>query len=142
MAAKHRWAVLRGAERLSQKLPRYLTSELERLRLTDLEAHVLLFLSKDDRSVADLQKALGAAPSTLTGVIDRLERSSLVKRIVNPADRRSFLIHALEPGRNAAMRVSATFDRFESRVLDHGGLASDDVAAFLRVVGAIDEVIG
>ena len=135
-----RRAILRGAERLSQRLPRYLNAEFERLHLTDLEGHVLLHLLKEGRPVAELQEALGVAPSTLTGVIDRLEERGLVRRIVNPADRRSFLITAREAGLKAAARVSAFSDDFETRV--RARLRPDDLHAFLRVIKAIDEVIG
>jgi MarR family transcriptional regulator, organic hydroperoxide resistance regulator len=135
-----RRAVLRGAERLSQRLPRHLNAQFERLHLTDLEAHVLLHLLKEERPVAELQKGLGVAPSTLTGVIDRLEERGLVRRVVNPADRRSFLVAAREAGLKVAARVSAFADDFETRV--RARARPDDLRAFLRVVQAIDEVIG
>lgn len=135
-----RRAVLRGAERLSQRLPRFLNAEFERLRLTDLEAHVLLHLLKEARPVAELQKALGVAPSTLTGVIDRLEAGGFVRRIVNPADRRSFLIAAREAGMKAGARVSTVSDDFETRV--RALVQPDDLRGFLRVIQAIEEVIG
>src|SRR5579864_3124936 len=135
-----RRAVLRGAERLSQRLPRYLNAEFERLRVTDLEAHVLLHLLPEERPVAELQKALGVAPSTLTGVIDRLEERGLVRRTVNPADRRSFLIAAREAGLKAGARVSAFSDAFETRV--RARVRPHDLQGFLRVIQAIEEVIG
>jgi MarR family transcriptional regulator, organic hydroperoxide resistance regulator len=134
-------AVLRAAERLGQKLPRYLTEQFERLHLTDLEAHVLLHLLDGDRAVAELQARLGVAPSTLTGVLDRLENQGLVRRTLNPADRRSFLIHATPAGERAARRISDFSHDFEARVRSRVG-SSSDLEAFLRVVEAIEEITG
>ena len=141
MVTKHigRYAIMRSAERLSQRLARYLTAELARLEVTDLEAHVLLHLPEGGRSVAELQAALGLAASTLTGVIDRLEERGLVRRTLNLRDRRSFRILPRPAGVAAAGQVRALSDRFEGKV--RARVTSAELEGFARVVQAIEEVV-
>jgi DNA-binding MarR family transcriptional regulator len=59
------------------------------------------------RSIGALAAATAQRSSTLTGVLDRLERRRLVRRRVNPADRRSFTIALTTGGERAAARVHA-----------------------------------
>jgi MarR family transcriptional regulator, organic hydroperoxide resistance regulator len=40
-------------------------------------------------TLKDLSERVGLAHSTVSGIVDRLERQGLVRRLVNPADRRS-----------------------------------------------------
>jgi DNA-binding MarR family transcriptional regulator len=71
--------------------------------------------------VADLQTATGQRPSTLTGVIDRLERRGLLARAVNARDRRSFVLELTPAGEEAAARIQAAFAALEQRALEQAG---------------------
>src|SRR6266849_6524200 len=64
--------VLRELERLGQRTGRYVQQRLAQLEVTDLEVHVLWHLRKGGRTPAELLRAVGIQPSTLTGVLDRL----------------------------------------------------------------------
>ncbi len=50
-------------------------------------------------------------------MLDRLEKRRLVRRRVNPADRRSFTIALTAGGERAAARVHAVFATLDERVL-------------------------
>ncbi len=68
---------------------------------------VLLSLWNEDGLKAnELGKRAGLEPSTMTGLIDRMERDSLVKREPDPNDRRANRIHLTKEGVDA--EVSAT----------------------------------
>lgn len=56
--------------------------------------------------------------STLTNVLDRLEQRRLVRRELNPSDRRSFTIHLTSRGRKQARHVAASLDELEAAVRD------------------------
>jgi MarR family transcriptional regulator, organic hydroperoxide resistance regulator len=97
----------------------HLGAELADLGLRQAEINVLAQLQPGAaRPVGDLVAATGQRPSTLTGVLDRLERKRLVRRRVNAADRRSFTIALTPTGETAAARVHAAFAALDARVRD------------------------
>ncbi|HEY9289384.1 MAG TPA: MarR family transcriptional regulator [Candidatus Dormibacteraeota bacterium] len=132
-------SILRATERLSQRTTRYLAARLDRLGVTDLEAHVLWHLRKGGRPLADLQAAFAIQPSTLTGVIDRLEKRQYARREFNPSDRRSYRIVLTPAGLKAATAVREALDQFEAQV--RGRVRRSDLAGFFAVARAIDDVI-
>ena len=68
---------------------------------------VLLALWDEDGLRAnELGKRAGLEPSTMTGLLDRMERDGVVKREPDPNDRRANRIHLTKEGFNA--EVSAT----------------------------------
>ena len=68
---------------------------------------VLLSLWNEDGLKAnELGKRAGLEPSTMTGLLDRMERDGLVKREADPNDRRAHRIHLTQEGLDA--EVSAT----------------------------------
>ena len=129
--------VTRSIERTNQLVRRYLADHLDRLGITEIEAHLLARLSaKGPISVADLQRTFGLRPSTLTNALDRLERRRLVARKTDPEDRRSVLVALTASGRRAAREVIAIVDALEARVA--GRVSKEQLRAFDAVVGAIE----
>jgi DNA-binding MarR family transcriptional regulator len=51
--------------------------------------------------MSDLARAAGLEPSTMTGLLDRMERDGYVVRKADPDDRRALNIHLTEAGREA-----------------------------------------
>jgi MarR family transcriptional regulator, organic hydroperoxide resistance regulator len=95
-----------------------LAADLADLGLGHAEVNALAQLGDGAaRTVAELQAATGQRASTLTGVLDRLERRGLVERRPNPRDRRSFTVHATATGAAAAARIAATFAALEREAL-------------------------
>jgi DNA-binding MarR family transcriptional regulator len=91
--------------------------ELADLGLSAAETNTLAcFAGAPARPVRDLVAATGQRPSTLTGVLDRLERRRLVTRTPNPQDRRSVLVELTPAGRTAAERVATAFAAVEARL--------------------------
>jgi MarR family transcriptional regulator, organic hydroperoxide resistance regulator len=97
----------------------HLAAELADLGLRQAEINVVAQLQPGTaRPVGELVAATGQRPSTLTGVLDRLERKRLVRRRVNAADRRSFTIELTAVGEAAAARVHEAFAALDARVSD------------------------
>ena len=95
-----------------------LASELADLGLTHGEVNAVAQLEPGAPvTIAELLSATGQRASTLTGVLDRLERRGLVERELNPLDRRSFTVTLTKPGAVAAERVRGTFRDIEAQVL-------------------------
>jgi len=131
--------VLRELERLGQRSGRYVQQRLAQLDVTDLEVHVLWHLRKGGQSPADLLRAFGIQPSTLTGVLDRLEARRLIRRSRHPNDRRSLLLVLTPAGRRAATTVRQVLDGFEAEVRQR--VSATDLAGFFAVAAAVDEII-
>jgi DNA-binding MarR family transcriptional regulator len=116
-------------QRVTHRLLEALDAELAALDLSAAETNALAcFAGRRSRTVRELVTATGQRPSTLTGVLDRLERRGLVERRPNPADRRSIAVHLTGEGRAAATAVAAAFDAVEAR------LPADDIR---RVLAAL-----
>src|SRR5919198_1469289 len=110
----------------------WLASELEDLGLSHGEVNALAGLEPGlVRTVAELQAATGQRASTLTGVLDRLERRGLVERQLNPRDRRSFTVTLTADGEAVAGRIRRTLTTLERRALR--SLSRDSLDGFFDV---------
>jgi MarR family transcriptional regulator, organic hydroperoxide resistance regulator len=115
----------------------HLAAELADLGLRQAEINVLAQLHPGAaRPVGELVTATGQRPSTLTGVLDRLERKRLVRRRVNAADRRSFTIELTPTGEVAAARVREAFAALDARV--QADLPSAAADGFHRVLDTLE----
>jgi DNA-binding MarR family transcriptional regulator len=116
-------------QRVTHLLLHAVEEELADLRLSAAETNALAcFAGASARTVGELVAATGQRPSTLTGVLDRLERRGLIARAPNPADRRSIVIRLTPTGTTVAARVAAAFAAVEAR------LPSDDAARLISQI--------
>jgi MarR family 2-MHQ and catechol resistance regulon transcriptional repressor len=106
------------------------------LGITQAEAHILVHLARGGSlPIATLHRDFGTKRSTLTNVLDRLEQRGLVRRELNPADRRSFTIHLTRRGARQAGRLTAAMDELEAAVRD--SVAERDVRGVAAVARAL-----
>ena len=126
-------------ERSAHLIGVYLERAAGELGITQAEAHVLAQLARHGPTpIATLHREFGHKRSTLTNILDRLEQRKLVRRKLNPDDRRSFLISLTASGERAASRVTAVLDGLErdvrSAVSDRDVRGLDAVATALATV--------
>lgn len=115
-----------------------LATELVDLDLTASEINALGNLAdRAGRTVSELGAAMGARPTTLTGVLDRLERHGLIHRAAQPGDRRAVLIELTADGAHVATQVRKTLRALERRAL--AGLSADAVLGARAVLRALAE---
>jgi DNA-binding MarR family transcriptional regulator len=130
-------SVIAALEAAVHRVLDHLAAQLADLGLRQAEINVLAQLEPDrPRSVGELAAATGQRSSTLTGVLDRLEQRRLVRRRVNPADRRSFTIGLTANGERAAARVHAVFATLDERVLADVPRSAED--GFHSVLDALE----
>lgn len=72
------------------------------LGLTPQQAHLLCVLLGGPLGMTELSRILSIERSSLTSMVDRLERRDLVARIANPTDRRACHIELMPAGRALA----------------------------------------
>jgi MarR family transcriptional regulator, organic hydroperoxide resistance regulator len=129
--------VIADWQRVTHRLLALVEAELGDLGLSPAETNVLACLSADDPpAIRRVSEATAQPPSTLTGLLDRLERRGLVERRPNPRDRRSTLVVLTPDGGSAARRVSTAFREVEARIPEAARTA---VAGLLAdIEGALD----
>jgi DNA-binding MarR family transcriptional regulator len=86
-------------------------------------------------TISELAAAVGARPTTLTGVLDRLERRGLVARTARPGDRRSLNVGLTPEGARIAAEVTGVMAALERRALDDlPPAAAEHAAAVLHAL--------
>jgi DNA-binding MarR family transcriptional regulator len=85
--------------------------------------------------VSQLGAAVGLRPTTLTSVLDRLERRGHITRGARAGDRRSVLIELTDSGRTAAGIITQTLADLENRAL--GGMPAEAITGFHAVLDAL-----
>ncbi|ACU74693.1 transcriptional regulator, MarR family [Catenulispora acidiphila DSM 44928] len=131
-------SALLALQRATHATLQTLASELVDLDLTPSETNALANLADGrGRTVSELGAAIGTKPTTLTGVLDRLERRGQITRGVRSGDRRSVLIELTPSGQSTADAISATIAGLEQRAL--ADLGPEKVAAFHEVLRALTE---
>jgi DNA-binding MarR family transcriptional regulator len=116
-----------------------LAGTLATLELTDSEINALAHLGDGRRrNVRELSADTGTRATTLTGVLDRLERRGYLTRQLDGADRRSFRLALTRSGRAAATRVRTAVAELECGAL--AGVSARDLAGYRAVVAALQAV--
>jgi DNA-binding MarR family transcriptional regulator len=113
-----------------------LAAELSGLDLTAAEINALANLADGQpRTVTALSAAAGTRPTTLTSVLDRLERRGHITRGNRPGDRRSVYVGLTASGHGAADTIQRALTDLEQRAL--GGLPAEAVAGLHAVLHAL-----
>jgi MarR family transcriptional regulator, organic hydroperoxide resistance regulator len=129
-------SVLLTLQRATHATLQLIAAELVDLDLTASEINALANLADGQgRTVSQLGAAIGSRPTTLTSVLDRLERRGHITRGTHADDRRSVLIELTESGRAAAALIKQTLADLESRALH--GLPAEAIAGFYAVLDAL-----
>jgi DNA-binding MarR family transcriptional regulator len=123
----------------SRQITMYLEDQTRELGVSPLEGHVLTYLRKyAPAPVGELVRVFGLKQSTFTSLLDRLERDGLVRREPNPADRRSYLIHLTERGRELTTRLNRLLEKLEDDIRTR--LRRAEAKGFHAVMAAVDDV--
>ena len=121
--------------RATHQIGLYLQAALAGEDVSQAEAHVLAQLHEEGAcAVSRLLESFGHKPSTLTSILNRLEKKGLVVREPSPGDRRSFVVRATPRGKALARRVHRALSALEARVLG--------VKSARAQLGALGAVLG
>jgi DNA-binding MarR family transcriptional regulator len=123
----------------SRQIAMYLEAHTRELGVGPLEGHLLTYLRKyAPAPIGELVRVFGIKQSTLTSMLDRLEKAGLVRREKNPGDRRSFLIHITPEGRKLTHHLNRVLAALEKDL--RARVRSGDVKGFQAVMAAVGEV--
>ncbi|WP_201776189.1 MarR family winged helix-turn-helix transcriptional regulator [Streptacidiphilus melanogenes] len=130
---------LLALQRATHATLQVIAAELASLDMTASEINALANLADGrPRTVSELGAAVGSRPTTLTSVLDRLDRRGHITRGPHAGDRRAVVVELTPSGRTAADQVRSTLTELERRAL--AGLPPEAVAGFHQVLQALTEV--
>lgn len=123
----------------SRQISMYLEANTRELGVSPLEGHILTYLRKyAPAPIGELVRVFGIKPSTLTSLIDRLEKAGLVRREINRDDRRSFLIHISKDGQRLTERLNRALETLEGDIRRR--VSVGQVKGFHAVMGAVGDI--
>lgn len=133
------WSALLALQRATHATLQTLSAELVDLELVASEINALANLADGRaRTVSELGTAVGTRPTTLTSVLDRLERRGHITRGTRRGDRRAVLIELTPTGHLTATRIRRAITDLEHRAL--GNLPATHLTGLRRALHALTEV--
>ena len=101
--------------------------------LTMHQFHALAVLGAEgEMATLALAEALGAKPSVVTGIVQRLVERNLVERAADPHDRRVHLVHLTDAGHSL---IAETFDELERASGERIATLSDEqLASYIGIL--------
>ncbi len=124
-----------GLAQLSFLIQAMLTRIAAAEGLSLIQVRLLGTLRDRHPAMNDLARLLGLDKSSVTGLVDRAERRGLLRRTVNPRDRRAYEVGLTAKGRALARRVEREFEREAARLT--AGLAPPEQASLSAAITRI-----
>lgn len=119
--------------RVMRKVNRYFESHFSHYGITPAQFYVMSVVwEKDGVKFKDLAKSLEMDGSTLTSILDRLERQDLVERRADPEDRRSLLIFLKEKAKQNILEISSLAETLNQEIKER--FTDEEFATFERVL--------
>jgi DNA-binding MarR family transcriptional regulator len=103
------------------------------VEVTPIQVMLLFFLQKNDgSSLTQISQGLMLENPTVTGLIDRLEKSGYVKRSDHPNDRRVYLVHLTEKGNKVAKKALPIVKKLNEQIKE--GYSKGEIEDFKKVL--------
>jgi DNA-binding MarR family transcriptional regulator len=127
------WAVDHALQRASKQMERT-------IGVTGPQRLVLRIVGRfPGVSAGDLARLLHLHPSTLTGIVARLEKQGSIRRRSDPRDRRRISLGLTNRGRSFDVAAEGTIEAAVSRVL--AGVSAEKIRATREVLLAIADAL-
>ena len=122
--------------RVMRKVQKYYEGPLASYGITPVQFYVLNALwVTDGMKFKELAKSVGIDGSTLTGILDRMERGGFIERRDDPEDRRSLLVFLTAKGREIGPLLISLAERLDREI--RGQFPPEELAIFLRVLDGL-----
>lgn len=109
--------------------------------ITPAQSGILFLLKmKDGQTMSELSSVLTLDNSTLTGLVDRLERAGFVRRNAGTADRRASHVFITEAGRDEIEQARVVIRRVNDRIRED--FSEGEIEAFKKVLLSFFERFG
>ncbi|WP_449240926.1 MarR family winged helix-turn-helix transcriptional regulator [Desulfoscipio gibsoniae] len=123
--------------KVMRRVQRYYESNLASFEITPVQFYVLSALWENDgMKFKELARGINMDGSTLTGILDRMERGGYVERRNDPEDRRSLLIFLTSKAKEHGASMIKLAEKLDMEI--KGQFSPADFNTFLKV---LDELI-
>ena len=124
--------------RLTRRLRRAQAERLAPLGLTPAQERALRMITRSEEPLrmAELADHLGIVPRSVTTVVDALEEAGLVRREIDPHNRRAIRLHLTDRG--VAVREEMREARRREQVFGSAPLAAEDRKALGELLSLLD----
>ena len=123
-----------------QKLRTYLSNTMimENVRVTPAQAGILFLLAeKDGMTMSELSRILSIDNSTITGLVDRLEKSGLVRRNTSLNDRRTLHVYISPEGKQEMDKARSIVMKANREIKD--GFTEEELEAFKKILRSFSQ---
>lgn len=120
-----------------QKLRTHLSNVMirENVRVTPAQAGILFLLKeKEGRTMSELSQILSIDNSTITGLVDRLEKAGLVWRDTSPNDRRASHVYVNPEGIQEMNKAKRVVMKVNQEIKD--GFTAEELESFKKILGS------
>ena len=101
--------------------------------VTPIQVMLLFFLQQNNvLSLTQISQGLMLENPTVTGLIDRLEKSGYVKRSDHPNDRRVYLVHLTEKGNKVAKKALPIVKKLNEQIKE--GYSKEEIGNFTKIL--------
>lgn len=115
-----------------------LSKRLAHLRLTPGEINVLANLvEREELRVSELSRQVGTPGTTMTSMLDRLERRDLIGRRTPETNRRTVMISLTAQGRDVATEARRAVDELEAELT--ADLSTRQLTGLRRILTLLGE---
>lgn len=119
--------------KVMRKVQRYYESNLAPYEITPVQFYVLNALWENDgMKFKDLAKSVNMDGSTLTGILDRMERGGFVERRDDPDDRRSLLVFLTGKAREVGPVIISLAEKLDREIKEQ--FSKEELSIFLEVL--------
>ncbi|WP_138496337.1 MarR family winged helix-turn-helix transcriptional regulator [Paenibacillus pinistramenti] len=127
--------LVHGFRELKRTFHQVVSKQAEKMGITDIQFYVLVELRKQPEiSMSDLAVHLHLGNSTLSGIIDRMEKAGHVERKRSDVDRRSVTLHLTDEGREIEKATNLLYRKAMSRLNE---IPSEDMTHLIRTFRSI-----
>ncbi|MBS4030941.1 MAG: MarR family transcriptional regulator [Clostridiales bacterium] len=119
--------------KVMRKVQKYYENRLVAFGITPVQFYVFNVLwEKDGLKFKELAEKVNMDGATLTGILDRMERSGFVKRQDDPEDRRSLLVYLTAKSKSQGQEMVRLADGFDDDVRQQ--IPEAEFITFLKVL--------
>lgn len=119
--------------RVMRKVQHYYEGQLAHYGITPVQFYVLSVLAvREGIRFKDLAKSVDIDGSTLTGILDRMERGGYIERRDDPEDRRSLLVYLTGKARGVAPEIIELAVKLDREI--RGQFEQGELKIFLEVL--------
>ncbi|WP_174704625.1 MarR family winged helix-turn-helix transcriptional regulator [Paenibacillus physcomitrellae] len=127
--------LVQGFRELKRTFHQVVSKQAEKMGITGIQFYVLAALREQpEMSMSDLAERVHLGNSTLSGVIDRMEKAGYVERKRSELDRRTVTLHLTDKGREIERQTNLLYQKAMGRISE---IPQEEITQLIRTFRSI-----